>query len=48
PSPRSARGTDLARRETSCPGSICDDWLVMACCGPCGLCQLSRELSHRK
>uniref|UniRef100_A0A8C3FEW8 PLAC8-like protein 1 n=3 Tax=Emydidae TaxID=8476 RepID=A0A8C3FEW8_CHRPI len=29
-------------------GSICDDWLVMACCGPCGLCQLSRELSHRK
>ncbi|XP_066495168.1 cornifelin isoform X2 [Tiliqua scincoides] len=28
-------------------GSICEDWMVMACCPLCGLCQLSRELNHR-
>ncbi|XP_074837348.1 cornifelin [Carettochelys insculpta] len=29
-------------------GSVCDDWLVMSCCGPCGLCQMARELTLRK
>ncbi|KAH3728689.1 placenta-specific gene 8 protein-like [Dreissena polymorpha] len=25
-------------------GSICNDCLVMCCCGPCGACQMHREL----
>ncbi|XP_025072258.1 LOW QUALITY PROTEIN: cornifelin homolog [Alligator sinensis] len=29
-------------------GSVCDDWLVMVCCLPCGLCQLSREQDARQ
>uniref|UniRef100_A0A8C8S396 Cornifelin n=1 Tax=Pelusios castaneus TaxID=367368 RepID=A0A8C8S396_9SAUR len=29
-------------------GSICGDWVAMVCCGPCALCQLSRELSYQK
>ncbi|XP_062996045.1 cornifelin homolog isoform X2 [Elgaria multicarinata webbii] len=28
-------------------GSILKDWIVMACCPLCGLCQLSRELNQR-
>ncbi|KAJ7304007.1 hypothetical protein JRQ81_011525 [Phrynocephalus forsythii] len=28
-------------------GSICDDWVVMACCPLCGLCQLARELNNK-
>ncbi|KAK3551615.1 hypothetical protein QTP70_019825 [Hemibagrus guttatus] len=28
-------------------GSICDDWLVMACCPLCGICQMAREQKMR-
>ncbi|XP_034973484.1 cornifelin homolog [Zootoca vivipara] len=28
-------------------GSICEDWVVMACCPLCGLCQLARELNNK-
>ncbi|KAL6489498.1 hypothetical protein MHYP_G00032390 [Metynnis hypsauchen] len=28
-------------------GSICDDWIVMSCCAPCGLCQMAREQQMR-
>ncbi|XP_070619872.1 cornifelin [Erythrolamprus reginae] len=27
-------------------GSICEDWVVMACCPLCGLCQMARELNR--
>ncbi|XP_066463253.1 cornifelin homolog B-like [Eleutherodactylus coqui] len=29
-------------------GSICNDWLCISCCGPCTLCQMSREMQRRK
>ncbi|KAM4581040.1 cornifelin homolog [Odontesthes bonariensis] len=28
-------------------GSVCDDWLIMACCPLCGLCQMAREQKTR-
>uniref|UniRef100_A0A3Q4MUQ2 Cornifelin n=4 Tax=Pseudocrenilabrinae TaxID=318546 RepID=A0A3Q4MUQ2_NEOBR len=28
-------------------GSVCDDWLVMACIPACGLCQMAREQKIR-
>uniref|UniRef100_A0A8C6T9G6 Cornifelin n=1 Tax=Neogobius melanostomus TaxID=47308 RepID=A0A8C6T9G6_9GOBI len=28
-------------------GSVCDDWVVMACCPLCGLCQMAREQKSR-
>ncbi|XP_077312735.1 cornifelin homolog A-like [Lithobates pipiens] len=30
------------------PGSICDDWVRLVCCGPCAICQMARELKARK
>ncbi|XP_030014640.1 cornifelin homolog [Sphaeramia orbicularis] len=28
-------------------GSVCDDWVIMACLTPCGLCQMAREQKIR-
>ncbi|XP_056619426.1 cornifelin homolog [Triplophysa dalaica] len=28
-------------------GTLCDDWLIMSCLGPCGLCQMAREQKMR-
>ncbi|KAM4016365.1 cornifelin homolog B-like [Anomaloglossus baeobatrachus] len=30
------------------PGSICNDCVCFTFCGPCTLCQLAREVKHRK
>jgi len=32
------------RTENNIVGSICSDMETVACCGPCALCQLSREM----
>ncbi|XP_053287560.1 cornifelin homolog [Pleuronectes platessa] len=29
-------------------GSVCDDWVVMACLPLCGLCQMAREQKMRR
>ncbi|KAF1388157.1 hypothetical protein PFLUV_G00087300 [Perca fluviatilis] len=28
-------------------GSVCDDWVIMACLPLCGLCQMAREQKRR-
>ncbi|KAL6109220.1 cornifelin homolog [Pungitius pungitius] len=29
-------------------GSVCDDWVIMACLPLCGLCQMAREQKRRR
>ncbi|XP_043935357.1 cornifelin homolog A-like [Protopterus annectens] len=46
-------GTLLAMRTSireryHIPGTICDDWLMIYCCGYCALCQMAREMDMRK
>ncbi|XP_024123685.1 cornifelin homolog isoform X1 [Oryzias melastigma] len=35
------------RNKYNISGSVCDDWLIMACLAPCGLCQMAREQNMR-
>ncbi|XP_012694815.2 cornifelin homolog [Clupea harengus] len=35
------------RNRYNIEGSICDDWVIMACCPLCGLCQMAREQKTR-
>lgn len=34
------------RIQQNIQGSLCNDYCTIQCCGPCVLCQLSRELNH--
>ncbi|XP_066463248.1 cornifelin homolog [Eleutherodactylus coqui] len=36
------------RERYGIPGSICDDWVCLAFCGQCTLCQMARELKARR
>ncbi|XP_015254114.1 PREDICTED: cornifelin [Cyprinodon variegatus] len=35
------------RNKNNIEGSVCNDWLVMACLPLCGLCQMAREQKIR-
>ncbi|KAG5270943.1 hypothetical protein AALO_G00174090 [Alosa alosa] len=35
------------RNQYGISGSICDDWIIMACLPLCGLCQMAREQKAR-
>ncbi|PWA20669.1 hypothetical protein CCH79_00011597, partial [Gambusia affinis] len=35
------------RSKYNIEGSVCDDWVVMACLPLCGLCQMAREQKMR-
>ncbi|XP_068761866.1 placenta-specific gene 8 protein-like [Montipora capricornis] len=34
------------RTQQNIQGTLCNDYFEVACCGPCALCQLSRELDR--
>ncbi|XP_014805282.1 PREDICTED: placenta-specific gene 8 protein-like isoform X4 [Calidris pugnax] len=38
----------LYRTRYNIPGSILNDWVAIACCPLCALCQLKRDINQRK